>query len=201
MVEPRLFSLRFLRAVLLAGAFAAVVACVAVAFLVVVEALTRLAWEEAPNALDVDPHSWWIFVPLGVSAFIIGLLTIRYPARTGHEPSAGMLECAPSPLADIPVIIVVATLSLAGGASLGPEAPLLTVMMAAGPLVTRWVSQADRPSVLAGGIGSLLGSFLGAPLSAGVFTLEAAPKSGAALHALTFRRWSVALSGCWCSRR
>jgi H+/Cl- antiporter ClcA len=185
MVEPRLFSLRFLRAVLLAGAFAAVVACVAVAFLAVVEVLTRLAWEEAPNALDIDPHGWWIVVPLGVAAVIIGLLTIRYPGRTGHEPSAGMLEGAPSPLADIPVIIAVATLSLASGASLGPEAPLLTAIMAVGPLATRWVSQADQPSVMAGGIGSLFGSFLGAPLSAGVFTLEAAPHTGASLYALT----------------
>ena len=185
MVEPRLFSLRFLRAVLLAGAFAAVVACAAVAFLAVVKVLTRLAWEEAPNALDVDPHGWWIFVPLGVSALIIGLLTLRYSGRTGHEPSAGMLDGGASPLGDVPVIIAVAALSLAGGASLGPEAPLLTVMMAAGPLATRWVNQADGPSVLAGGVGSLLGGFLGAPLSAGVFTLEAAPKAGAALHALT----------------
>ena len=197
MVEPRLFSLRFLRAVLLAGAFAAVVACVAVAFLAVVEVLTRLAWEEVPDALGVDPHGWWIFVPLGVAALIIGLLTIRYPDRTGHEPSAGMLEGAPSPLADVPVIIAVATLSLAGGASLGPEAPLLTVMMAAGPLVARWVSQADGPSVIAGGIGSLLGSFLGAPLAAGVFTLEAAPKTGAALHALTIPSMVGGTVGLW----
>ena len=185
MVEPRLFSLRFLRAVFLASAFAAVVACVAVAFLAVVEALTQLAWEEAPNALNIDPHGWWIFVPLGVSAFIIGLLAIRYPGRTGHESSAGMLEVGASPSGDAPIVLAVAAVSLVGGTSLGPEAPLLTVMMAAGPLVTRWVSQADRPSVLAGGIGSLLGGFLGAPLSAGVFTLEAAPHTGASLYALT----------------
>ena len=185
MVEPRLFSLRFLRAVVLAGALAAVVACLAVAFLALVEVLTRLAWEDAPSALDVDPHGWWIFVPLGVSALLIGLLTIRYPGRTGHEPTAGMLDGAPSPLGDVPMIIAVAAISLAGGASLGPEAPLLTVMMAAGPLIARWVSQADRPSVLAGGIGSIFGSFLGAPLSAGVFTLEATPQTGASLYALT----------------
>jgi H+/Cl- antiporter ClcA len=185
MVEPRLFSLRFLRAVLLAGALAAVIACVAVAFLALVEVLTRLAWEEAPNALDIDPHGWWIVVPLGVSGLIIGLLTLRYPGRTGHEPSAEMLDGGASPLGDAPMIIAVAAISLAGGASLGPEAPLLTVMMAAGPLVTRWVSLADRPSVLAGGIGSIFGSFLGAPLSAGVFTLEAAPQTGASLYALT----------------
>ena len=185
MVEPRLFSLRFLRAVLLAGAFAAVVACVAVAFLVVVEVLTRLAWEEAPNALGVDPHGWWTLVPLGVAGLIIGIITLRYSGRTGHEPSAGMLDGVPSPMADVPVIIAVAAISLAGGASLGPEAPLLSVMMAVGPLATRWVGQADRPSVMAGGIGSLLGSFLGAPLSAGVFTLEAVPQTGAPLHALT----------------
>ena len=185
MVEPRLLSMRFLRAVLLAGVFAAVVACVAIAFLAAVELLTRLAWEEAPNALNVDPHGWWILVPLGVAALLIGVLTIRYPDRSGHEPAAGMLEGGPPPLADVPVIVAVAAISLAGGASLGPEAPLLSVMLAAGPLATRWVSQADRPSVMAGGIGSLLGSFLGAPLSAGVFTLEAAPQTGAKLYALT----------------
>jgi H+/Cl- antiporter ClcA len=185
MVEPRLLSLRFLRAVLLAGAFAAVVACVAVVFLGAVDLLKRLAWEEAPNALNVDPYGWWILVPLGVAALLIGVLTFRYPGRSGHEPAAGMLEGDPSPMAHVPVIVAVAAISLAGGASLGPEAPLLSVMVAAGPLATRWVSQADRPSVLAGGIGSLLGSFLGAPLSAGVFTLEAAPQTGAKLCALT----------------
>jgi len=185
MVEPRLFSLRFLRAVLLAGAFAAVVACAAAAFLVVVEVLTRLAWEAAPDAIGVDPHGWWTLVPLGVAGLGIGIISLRYSGRTGHEPSAGMLDGVPSPMADVPVIIAVAAISLAGGASLGPEAPLLSVMMAVGPLATRWVGQADRPSVLAGGIGSLLGSFLGAPLSAGVFTLEAAPQTGPALHALT----------------
>lgn len=185
MVEPRLLSLRFLRAVLLAGAFAAVAACVAVAFLGVVDALKRLAWETAPNALDVDPYGWWTFVPLGVAALIVGVLALRYPGRTGHEPTAGMLEGAASPMVDVPVIVAVAVMSLASGASLGPEAALLSVMLAAGPLATRWVNRADGPSVLAGGIGGLLGGFLGAPLSAGVFTLEVAPRSGAALHALT----------------
>ena len=185
MVGPRLLSLRFLRAVLLAGAFAAIVACVAVAFLWVVEVLERLAWEEAPGALNVDPHGWWTFVPLGVAALVVGTLAVRYPGRAGHEPTAGMMEGAPSPLIDVPIIIAVAAVSLAGGASLGPEAPLLTAMLAAGPFAARLVGLSDAPSVMAGGIGSLLGGFLGAPLSAGVFALEAAPKAGAALHALT----------------
>jgi H+/Cl- antiporter ClcA len=111
---------------------AIVVGVVSALGLFVVEALAlaleHALWAGVPDALGVDPDSgWWIFCTLSVVGLAVGLVVWLVPGHGGQDSATVELIAPPPALSAIPSLTLVAVLGLAGGVSLGPEAPIVAI--------------------------------------------------------------------------
>jgi H+/Cl- antiporter ClcA len=81
-------------------------------------------------------------------------------------------------------MVLVSLVSLVAGASLGPEAALLTVAVALGNVLAKRAGRAELARLFGmSGIGSLLSGLLGSPLAPAVMTLEVSKHTGRNLYA------------------
>lgn len=187
---PPLRSTQFLRLVLLAVLAAVPVALVTIGFLALVNVATDGLWTALPSALGlgttiVDLPAWYVVaVPTLAGALLATCL--RWlpghggpPAYSGH----GLGGEEGLPAAALPGVAVVAFISLVGGASLGPEAPLLTVLGGAMLLVTNRLGLAEGPSraLQAVVIATFIAVLFDNPLAAGLLLVEVLPLSGVTL--------------------
>ncbi|WP_139315938.1 chloride channel protein [Cellulosimicrobium sp. CUA-896] len=155
----------------LAALVGVVAAGAATAFTSLVHAAEDFLWHTAPSALGVDePPWWWVLGLLVVGAGVVAL-ALRLPGRGGHHPLDGLsFDVLPRQL---PSVLLAAFGSLAFGAVVGPEAPLLALGAGIGVAAARAVaSDASRVVVLAGA-GAAIGVVLGNPVVTALLLLEA----------------------------
>jgi H+/Cl- antiporter ClcA len=164
-----------LRLVAVAALVGVPAALVAAGFLGVVHELQHWMWGESP--------SWYLVLGLPVAGAAVVLLARRLlPGDGGHPPSEG-LSLAPTPLAHVPGVALAALGTLAFGAVLGPEAPVVALGSAVGVAAAR-LARADERGLLAlsmAGSFSAISSLFGGPLVAGMLLLEGGLAMGAAL--------------------
>jgi H+/Cl- antiporter ClcA len=158
-------------------------AVVAIAFLGLVHEAEHLLWDVWPESLGLDAPPWWLIVGLPLAgALLVWLARAALPGGGGHEPLDG-ISAKPTPIAYAPGIALAAFGSLAFGAVLGPEAPLIALGSVVGMIAVRWW-KVDGPGLQVlstAGAFSAISALFGGPVVAGAILLEAGIGAGAAL--------------------
>lgn len=172
----------YLRLILLAAAIGIPAALVAAGFLALVHWLEDRLWTDLPDRLGYSSPPWFLVVGLPVVGAAIVVLARRLlPGDGGHSPLLG-IGGGPTPLAYAPGVALAALGTLAFGAVLGPEAPLIALGSAVGMAITLFVRLGPREErvVATAGSFSAIAALFGGPLVAGMLLLEGSVGLGAA---------------------
>jgi H+/Cl- antiporter ClcA len=181
--DSRAQAREFLRLIGLGAGIGVPAALLAAVFLAFVHWFEDVLWADLPNALGYDQVPWFMIVGLPVAGGLVVWVARRFlPGDGGHSPIHG-LSTAPTPVRYAPGIALAAIGTLAFGAVLGPEAPLIAVGSAVGMAVNAFTHLEERSQgVLAtAGSFSAVSALFGGPLVAGLLLLEAGLGAGAAL--------------------
>lgn len=132
--------------------------------------LQQILWTTLPTQFGINlDSSGWIMFLLTATGIAVGLV-IRYsPGHAGPDPSTEPLIGAPISPSALPGLILALVLGLAGGVSLGPEHPIMSVnialAVALGSRILPRVNKLDWTILAASGtIGALFGTPVAAAL-------------------------------------
>lgn len=132
--------------------------------------LQNLLWLRLPGTLGIAQDSpFWIIAILTLTGIAVGLVIRFSQGHAGPDPACEPLIGAPVPPSALPGLIVALILGLAGGASLGPEHPIMTVNIALAVAIgARLLPRVNRMEwtilASAGTIGALFGTPVAAAL-------------------------------------
>jgi len=181
--ESPLQGRAYLRLVLLGGLIGIPAAFVAALFLAVVHLLETWLWDDLPSALGAASPPWYLVVGLPVVGSLVVLAArALLPGDGGHSPLDGFASGV-TPVSAAPGIALAALGTLAFGAVLGPEAPLIALGSTVGVAVTGFVRLNTRETQVVGSAGSFsaISALFDGPLVAGMLLLETGVGLGAAL--------------------
>ncbi|MFF3417863.1 chloride channel protein [Streptomyces sp. NPDC002698] len=160
------------------------ISAAAFGFLALVSELQSLTYTDLPRGLGFDgTPSWWPIPLLAVAGLLVAL-AIRYlPGEGGHKPAEGLVTRGAPSAVELPGIALAAVASLAAGAVIGPEAPLIALGGGLAVFAVRSVKRDIQPSASAvlGAAGSFaaVSTLLGSPLLGAFLLMEAAGLGGA----------------------
>jgi H+/Cl- antiporter ClcA len=184
-VVARLRSRSYLVLLVLAAVLGAPIAAAAYWFLYLVGDLQKWLYQPdyLPQALGFHgTPAWWPIPLVGISGVLVGA-TIRYlPGRGGHSPADGFKAAgAPLPI-ELPGVVLAALATLALGAVLGPEAPLIAIGSGLAALVVH-VAKRDAPPqtvtvVAAAGSFAAISTLFGSPIAGAFLLMEASGLGG-----------------------
>jgi H+/Cl- antiporter ClcA len=166
----------YLRLVLLAAAIGIPAALVAALFLAAVHELEDWLWPEDAQ--------WYRVIGLPVAGAAVVLAARKLlPGDGGHPPLEGIGGGGVTPLSHAPGIALAALGTLAFGAVLGPEAPLIALGSVAGVAAAKLARLGPKEtSVLAiAGSFSAVSALFGGPLVAGMLMVESTVGLGSAV--------------------
>ncbi|KEJ11979.1 ion channel protein [Escherichia coli] len=132
--------------------------------------LQNLLWQRLPGTLGIAQDSpFWIIAILTLTGIAVGLVIRFSQGHAGPAPACEPLIGAPVPPSALPGLIVALILGLAGGVSLGPEHPIMTVNIALAVAIgARLLPRVNRMEwtilASAGTIGALFGTPVAAAL-------------------------------------
>ncbi|EFL1024787.1 ion channel protein [Escherichia coli] len=132
--------------------------------------LQNLLWQRLPGTLGIAQDSpLWIIGVLTLTGIAVGLVIRFSQSHAGPDPACEPLIGAPVPPSALPGLIVALILGLAGGVSLGPEHPIMTVNIALAVAIgARLLPRVNRMEwtilASAGTIGALFGTPVAAAL-------------------------------------
>ena len=132
--------------------------------------LQNLLWQRLPGTLGIAQDSpVWIIGVLTLTGIAVGLVIRFSQGHAGPDPACEPLIGAPVPPSALPGLIVALILGLAGGVSLGPEHPIMTVNIALAVAIgARLLPRVNRMEwtilASAGTIGALFGTPVAAAL-------------------------------------
>ncbi len=172
-----------LRLVALGAAVGIPAALMAALFTVVVHELEHWLWHTLPEHLDASSPPWYLVLGLPVvGACIVLAARTLLPGDGGHEPLDG-IDVSPTPIDYGPGVALAAIGSLAFGAVLGPEAPLVALGSVVGMSAARLARAGAEESrvISTAGSFSAISALFGGPLVAAMLLLEAGVGLGAAL--------------------
>ncbi|EEV0495923.1 ion channel protein [Escherichia coli] len=136
----------------------------------IASALQNLLWQRLPGTLGIAQDSpLWIIGVLTLTGIAVGLVIRFSQGHAGPDPACEPLIGAPVPPSALPGLIVALILGLAGGVSLGPEHPIMTVNIALAVAIgARLLPRVNRMEwtilASAGTIGALFGTPVAAAL-------------------------------------
>lgn len=132
--------------------------------------LQNLLWQRLPGTLGIAQDSpLWIIGVLTLTGIAVGLVIRFSQGHAGPDPACEPLIGAPVPPSALPGLIVALILGLAGGVSLGPEHPIMTINIALAVAIgARLLPRVNRMEwtilASAGTIGALFGTPVAAAL-------------------------------------
>ncbi|RLX78148.1 ion channel protein [Escherichia coli] len=132
--------------------------------------LQNLLWQRLPGTLGIAQDSpLWIIGVLTLTGIAVGLVIRFSQGHAGPDPACEPLIGAPVPPSALPGLIVALILGLAGGVSLAPEHPIMTVNIALAVAIgARLLPRVNRMEwtilASAGTIGALFGTPVAAAL-------------------------------------
>lgn len=179
-------SRRYLGLLVLAGLLGVPVSGAAYGFLALVDYLQQELFTHLPHALGfASAPVWWPAPVLAVGGVATGVAIGRLPGRGGASPADGFqLHRAPTP-AQLPGVILAALGTLAFGAVLGPEMPLIALGGELAVLTLRLARRGapdQAVSVLAAaGSFAAISALLGSPILGAFLLMEASGLGGATL--------------------
>jgi chloride channel protein, CIC family len=154
-------------------------------FLALVSYLQKELFTHLPHGLGYSAAPAWWPLPMLVIGGVLAALAIRYlPGNGGPSPAPGFaVHPAPTPV-QLPGIILAALASLAFGAVIGPEMPLIALGSGLAVLATR--AAARRRPVPAQGVRVLgsagafaaISTLLGSPITGAFLLMEASGLGG-----------------------
>ena len=161
-------------------------AALAYGFLVGVDHLQTLLYQNLPKALGFHGEpAWWPLPVLTVAGLLVAAAVRYLPGNGGHEPSGGLRTGDSPSTSELPGILLAAVASLALGAVIGPEAPLIALggglAKSAIRLVKPQVDVTAQQLVGASGSFAAISALLGSPLLGAFLLMEAAGLGGARL--------------------
>ena len=166
----------YLRLVLLGALVGIPAGLVAALFLALVHELESWLWDDPSPA-------WYLIVGLPVAgAAIVAAARAFLPGDGGQRPLDGLAP-TPMPLSYAPGIALAAVGTLAFGAVLGPEAPVIALGTITGLAVTAFARLGQQETAIVGGAGAFaaISALFGGPIVAGVMMVEAGVGLGARL--------------------
>jgi H+/Cl- antiporter ClcA len=133
-----------------------------------------VGWSEEP--------AWWPLVPLFVSGLVVAICIRFLPGTSGHKPAEGFRPSGTVRPVDLYGIVLASFATLALGAVLGPEAPLIAVGSGLGSLAVRLLKR-DAPAravaaIAAAGAFAAIATLLGSPIVGAFLIMEAAGLGG-----------------------
>ena len=179
-------SKEYLRGLVLAALIALPVAVVAYGFLVLIDWLQEAMFTDLPSGLGFDsPPTWWPIPLLATSGLLVALCIRSLPGNCGHSPSGGFQQGSPTMPIELPGVALAAVATLAFGAVLGPEAPLIAIGSGLGALAIRSVQRDAAPTAVAliatAGSFAAISTLIGSPVVAAFLMLEVAGLGGTML--------------------
>ncbi len=137
--------------------------------------LQALLWEIVPDALGIGRYSVvWMFVVLVATGVAVGLVVWKAPGHAGPDPATVGLDAPVLPPVVLPGLVLATGLMLAGGPSLGPENPVITVNVALAVwLGGRFVPRAPGRMWPALAEAATMGALFGTPVAAALVISEA----------------------------
>jgi len=172
----------YLRLVLLGALIGIPAALVAAGFLAFVHWLEDRLWHDLPDLLGYSSPPWFLVIALpALGACTVVAARHFLPGDGGHPPLEG-LGGKPTPVSYGPSVALAAIGTLAFGAVLGPEAPLIALGSLVGLAFAPLVRPGPKEEAVIGTAGSFsaISAVFGGPLVAGVLLLEASVGLGAA---------------------
>jgi H+/Cl- antiporter ClcA len=166
----------YLRLVLLGALVGIPAGLVAALFLALVHELESWLWDDPSPA-------WYLIVGLPVAgAAIVAAARAFLPGDGGHRPLDGLAP-TPMPLSYAPGVALAALGTLAFGAVLGPEAPVIALGTIAALAVTAFARLGQQETSIVGSAGAFaaISALFGGPIVAGVMMVEAGVGLGARL--------------------
>ncbi len=146
------------------------------------EALLEFVWKTLPemafeSKVEESLHWTWIVIVGMICAFLVGL-TITVLGEPGDLKMT--VECvhkkAYVPMVYTPSMIVSSQMSIVGGGSLGPEAPLVAICASVAGWISRSMFKQKFKNVVRKhtlcGMACALAAFFGVPLGGSLFALE-----------------------------
>jgi H+/Cl- antiporter ClcA len=175
----------YLTLILLGAAVGIPAAYLSALFLAAIHGLEHLLWNKLPDALGASSPPWYLVVGLPVAgAVVVAAARAWLPGDGGHRPLAGLSRDA-TPVSYVPGVVLAAIGTLAFGAVLGPEAPVMALGSAVGMLCVRLARVTGPPAAVLSAAGqfSAISALFGGPLVAGVLLVEGGVGMGTALFA------------------
>jgi H+/Cl- antiporter ClcA len=180
-------SRAYVRLLLVAGVLGVAISALAWGFLALVSKLQHWLYVSFPSDLGYrSAPVWWPF-PLLAAGGLLVAATIRFlPGTGGHSPADGFKATGTFPPAELAGIALAALATLAFGAVLGPEAPLIALGggLAAWAVSRSKAGAAPRVKAVVGAAGSFaaIATLFGSPLTGAFLLMEAAGLSGVTLE-------------------
>ena len=180
---PQLSGLTYLRLVGLGALIGIPAALLAALFLALVHYLEGWLWDDLPDALGASSPPWYLVILLPFAgACVVLAARLVLPGDGGHTPLQG-IGFGATPLAYAPGIALAAIGTLAFGAVLGPEAPLIALGSAVGMAVTLFTRLGPREDEVLATAGSFsaISALFGGPIVGGMMMVEGGLALGPAL--------------------
>ena len=181
--QALLRSRSYVRLLILAALLGVPVSAAAYGFLALADWLQEALFSDLPKTLGFDSAPvWWPLPLLALSGLLVALAIRHLPGIGGHSPADGFKASGPVPPVELPGIFFAALATLALGAVLGPEAPLILMGSGLGVLAVRLASRDAPPTaaavMAATGSFAAISSLLGSPLIGAFLLLEASGLGG-----------------------
>jgi H+/Cl- antiporter ClcA len=177
-------SRAYVRLLVVAAVLGVPIAAAAYGFLALVDYLQKELFTHLPHGLGFPAAPAWWPLPMLIIGGVLAALAIRYlPGDGGPSPAAGFgVHPPPTPI-QLPGVILAALASLAFGAVIGPEMPLIALGSGLAVLATKAARRRQVPEqgvrVLgAAGAFAALSTLLGSPITGAFLLMEAAGLGG-----------------------
>jgi H+/Cl- antiporter ClcA len=156
-----------------------IVSLAAWCFLELIYQITQEVYTHLPHALGYDNGApvWWPLPVLAITGVIVALAITRLPGNGGHIPAQGLATSGgPAQPIDLPGVLLAGMASIALGAVVGPEAPLIALGSGVALLTIRAARRQMAPQVLliiaAAGSFAAISFIFASPLIAAVLMIE-----------------------------
>ena len=180
-------SRAYLSALVLATILGIPISAIAYGFLALVTEIQDYLFTDLPgDVFEGGTPAWWP-IPFLVLCGLLTGATIRYlPGNGGHSPAFGFVTGGGPPVdRDLPAVILASITTLALGAVLGPEAPLIAIGGGLAALVVHLLQKDAPPMAVtimaSAGSFAAISTLLGSPLIGAFLIMEAAGVAGATL--------------------
>jgi H+/Cl- antiporter ClcA len=134
-------------------------------------------WDDLPPHLGIDADAdWWTVLILTLTGLLVGLIVWRAPGHAGPDPATVELVSPPLAPKALPGLAVALVLVLAGGVSLGPENPIISLNASLAVILgLRFLPATRAPYWMELAVAGTIGAMFGTPLAAALLLSETSP--------------------------